>query len=109
MSEEVSKAGELLGNFPQAFSHVGLISTIFNGRPIFLHLMTPPDETDLNLQLIVLPVIMEFEQGWRSFKNARLGFFDSNSCSFLLFSCEIFLGLSLTFLQVEFISFQDFP
>ncbi|KAK4705655.1 hypothetical protein P7C70_g539, partial [Phenoliferia sp. Uapishka_3] len=30
LSEEISKGGEPLGNFPQAFSHVGLISTVFN-------------------------------------------------------------------------------
>ncbi|KAI5477974.1 glycoside hydrolase family 15 protein, partial [Pseudohyphozyma bogoriensis] len=30
LSEEISKGGEPLGNFPQAFSHVGLISTCFN-------------------------------------------------------------------------------
>jgi GH15 family glucan-1,4-alpha-glucosidase len=30
LSEEISKGGEPLGNFPQAFSHVGLISSIFN-------------------------------------------------------------------------------
>ncbi|SCV71134.1 BQ2448_2722 [Microbotryum intermedium] len=30
LSEEVSKGGEPLGNFPQAFSHVSLISTCFN-------------------------------------------------------------------------------
>ncbi|KAK4051167.1 hypothetical protein OIV83_002989 [Microbotryomycetes sp. JL201] len=30
LSEEISKGGEPLGNFPQAFSHVSLISTCFN-------------------------------------------------------------------------------
>ena len=30
LSEEISKGGEPLGNFPQAFSHVSLISSIFN-------------------------------------------------------------------------------
>ncbi|GAA5913485.1 hypothetical protein JCM5296_001740 [Sporobolomyces johnsonii] len=30
LSEEISKGGEPLGNFPQAFSHVSLISTAFN-------------------------------------------------------------------------------
>jgi GH15 family glucan-1,4-alpha-glucosidase len=29
-SEEISKGGEALGNFPQAFSHTSLISTCFN-------------------------------------------------------------------------------
>ncbi|GAA6062500.1 hypothetical protein JCM10212_006349 [Sporobolomyces blumeae] len=30
LSEEISKGGEPLGNFPQAFSHVSLISTCYN-------------------------------------------------------------------------------
>ncbi|GAA5956357.1 hypothetical protein JCM8115_001697 [Rhodotorula mucilaginosa] len=30
MGEEISKGGEALGNFPQAFSLVALISTIYN-------------------------------------------------------------------------------
>lgn len=29
-SEEISKGGEALGNFPQAFSHTSLISTVYN-------------------------------------------------------------------------------
>ncbi|SGY49313.1 BQ5605_C001g00766 [Microbotryum silenes-dioicae] len=43
LSEEVSKGGEPLGNFPQAFSHVSLISTCFNvDRALRTHRRSDP-------------------------------------------------------------------
>jgi GH15 family glucan-1,4-alpha-glucosidase len=29
-AEEIAQGGEQLGNFPQAFTHIGIISTAFN-------------------------------------------------------------------------------